>query len=271
MGIITLSRGSYASGRRVAELLAQELGYECVSREELIKESEKFDTFEIKLRRAMHSTTSSVFGHFTYDKLEYLAYIRREILRRLVRDNTVYHGLAGHSFVQGVSHLLSVRIQADFEDRVREEMQTEGLPEEEARQSVKKGDEERRLWSIYVTGIDHWDPSYYDVILNASKIPVREIVDTLARMAAQPYLQTTEESSRRIRDLHLAAEMKYALVQELPEAIVSVTDRVARIRVRAPNYHESRIRSLIREKAEKVQGVEDVRIITTQEEEQGIK
>lgn len=263
MCIVTVSRGSYSLGKRVAEQLAEALGYDCVSRESLIRESEKFDTFAIKLRRAMHSTTTSVFDRFTSDKLEYLAYIRREILRRLIADNTVYHGVAGHSFVLGIPHLLNVRIQADFEDRVREEMQAEGLSEEDARQSAKKGDEERRLWSLYVTGIDHWDPTFYDVIFNASKIPVQDIVRTLAHMAGQPYLQATEESRGRIRELYLAAEVKYALVRDLPEATVTVSGRVARVRVQAPRPQEPRIRSLVNERTEGIEGLEGVRIVTS--------
>ncbi|MGB9436525.1 MAG: cytidylate kinase family protein [Desulfobacterales bacterium] len=33
MGVITISRGSYSKGKEIAEKLAQQLGYECVSRD----------------------------------------------------------------------------------------------------------------------------------------------------------------------------------------------------------------------------------------------
>ena len=40
-------------------------------------------------------------------------------MHHFVKDNVVYHGLAGQFLVAGVSHVLKVRIMAEMEDRVR--------------------------------------------------------------------------------------------------------------------------------------------------------
>jgi hypothetical protein len=90
-----------------------------------------------------------VLERFSHGKEKYLAFIRANILEHLVQDNTIYHGLAGHAFVQGVSHELDVRIRADFEDRIQRYIegvkQEEGrdVSEEEARYRLQKDDEER--------------------------------------------------------------------------------------------------------------------------------
>ena len=42
MSIITISRGSYNRGKEVAEKLAKELGYECISREILLEASTEY-------------------------------------------------------------------------------------------------------------------------------------------------------------------------------------------------------------------------------------
>ena len=39
MAIITISRGTYTGGKKVAESLASKLGYPCLSREEIIREA----------------------------------------------------------------------------------------------------------------------------------------------------------------------------------------------------------------------------------------
>ncbi|MGO8880778.1 MAG: cytidylate kinase family protein [Desulfomonilaceae bacterium] len=52
MAIITISRGSYYRGREVAEKLAAQLGYECISREIILEASKEFNIPEIKLVRA---------------------------------------------------------------------------------------------------------------------------------------------------------------------------------------------------------------------------
>ena len=68
-----------------------------------------------------------MFGSFTYGKESYVAYIRVALLAHFEKDNVVYHGLASHYFLQGVPHVLKVRIIANMEDRVREEMKRENI------------------------------------------------------------------------------------------------------------------------------------------------
>ncbi len=58
MSIITISRGSYSRGKEVAEKLAQDLGYECLSRDILLEASERFNIPELKLVRAIHDAPS---------------------------------------------------------------------------------------------------------------------------------------------------------------------------------------------------------------------
>ena len=60
MGIITISRGSYKSGREIAEKTAQQLGYDCISREVLLKASKDFDIPEVKLSLAYEPSDSSI-------------------------------------------------------------------------------------------------------------------------------------------------------------------------------------------------------------------
>ncbi len=151
MSIVTISRGSYSHGKEVAEKLAQKLGYACISREVILEASEHFDVPEIKLTRAIHDAPS-VFDRLTYGRDRYIAYIREALLHHFVRDNVVYHGLAGHFFVQGVCHVLKVRILAGLEDRVTEEVKRQGLSAEEARAIIKKDDEERYRWSYHLYG-----------------------------------------------------------------------------------------------------------------------
>ncbi|MGB2929768.1 MAG: cytidylate kinase-like family protein, partial [Desulfobacterales bacterium] len=114
MSIITISRGSYSRGKEAAEKVAQELGYQCISREILLEASEQFHIPEIKLVRAIHDAPS-VFDRFTYGKEKYIAYLHSALLKNVQKDNVVYHGLAGHFFLQEIPHVLKVRVIADLE------------------------------------------------------------------------------------------------------------------------------------------------------------
>ena len=67
VSIITISRGSYCKGKEIAEKLAKNLDYECISREILLEASEHFHIPEIKLERAIHNAPS-ILNRFTHGK-----------------------------------------------------------------------------------------------------------------------------------------------------------------------------------------------------------
>lgn len=219
MSIITISRGSYSRGKEVAEKVAQKLGYECVARDVLLETSEEFNVPETKLIHAIQDAPSFL-DRFTYGKERYIAYVQSALLRHLQKDNIVYHGLAGHFFVKGVSHVLKVRIIADLEDRIRLVMERDRVSRKKALQSLKKIDEQRRKWSISLYGIDTWDPSLYDMVLHIRKITVDDAVDIICHTAGLKDFQTTPESRKAMDDLLLASEVKATLIDLKPDVEV---------------------------------------------------
>ena len=118
MSIVIISRGSFSHGKEVAEKLAEKAGYQCISREIILEASKHFNIPELKLTRAIHDAPS-ILDRFTYGKERYVTYFREALLHYLQKDNMVYHGLAGHFLVQGVSHVLKVRIIASMAERVK--------------------------------------------------------------------------------------------------------------------------------------------------------
>jgi len=131
MAIITVSRGSYSRGKEVAEKVAQRIGYECIARDILIEASQEFNVPEIKLIHALQDAPS-FFNRFTHQKEKYIAYIESAFLHHVKSDNVIYHGMAGHCFVQDVPHVLKVRIIADLEDRIQIVMNRDKVSRDEA-------------------------------------------------------------------------------------------------------------------------------------------
>jgi cytidylate kinase len=255
MSIITISRGSYSRGKEVAEKLAQKLGYECVSREILLEASEQFNIPEIKLVRAIHDAPS-ILERFTYGKERYVAFIRAAFFKHIQKDNVVYHGLAGHFFLQGIPHVLKVRILADLEDRVREEMRRENISESEARAIIKKDDDERRKWSIKIFGMDTWDPILYDMVLHIKTLTVGDAVDLISHAVQLPHLQTTPQSQKMLDDLALGARVQAALVEEFPTAKASAQNGEVFISVKGSVGEEHETIARIKRIATNVAGIE---------------
>ena len=259
MAVITISRGSYSKGKEVAEKVAQRLGYECLSRDIILEASEEFHVPEIKLVRAIHDSPSILDG-FRFGKERYVAYIQAALLQRFRKDNTVYHGLAGHFFVKGISHVLKVRIIADMEDRIRLEMDREGITRAEAVHILKKDDEERRKWSQALYGIDTWDPALYDLVIHIHKITVDDAVDIICHTAGLEDFQTTRESQKAMRDLALAAEVKAALMQVHRDIEVTADDGIIFAKVVAPISKGQTLSRDLEKAAKGIPGVKETKI-----------
>jgi cytidylate kinase len=281
MSIVTISRGSYSRGREVAEKVARELGFECISREILIEASEEFDVPEIKLLRAIRDAPS-LLDRFTFGKERYNAYIQAALLEHFQKDNVVYHGLAGHYFVRGISHVLKVRIIGETADRVKLLMEREavfeqaaiamkGLPvegfkppmrhramtEEKAAGLLESLDDARRKWGLLLYGIDTHDPGLYDIVIHVKKLTTDDAAATICRAAQSERFRATAESQRAMDDLCLAARVKANLVERYPRIKAAAHEGIVYIALEGGSASE---KEAIRASVEEMPGVEKVDI-----------
>jgi len=260
MAIITISRGSYTRGKEIAEKVAKKLGYECVARETLLEASQEFNVPEIKLVRALHDAPS-ILDRFSYGKEKFLAFYQSAFLKHIQKDNVVYHGLAGHFLLKGVSHVLKVRIIADMEERVKFEMEREKISEKQAYRLLKNDDEERVKWSKYVHGIDTNDPSLYDLVIKTKKITSDDAIDIICHAAKLKAFTTSPESKQAFDNLLLAANVKVAIINIAPASEVVAQEGVVSIKTSvADENSEDAITTSILETVQKINGVKKVRV-----------
>ena len=259
MSIVTISRGSYSRGKEVAEKLARALNYECLSREIVLEASVQFNIPEIRLIRAIHDAPS-ILDRFTYGKEKYVAFFRAAFLKRVQKDNVVYHGLAGHFFLQRVPHVLKVRIIADLEHRVLEETRRERISEGEARRILVKDDEERRKWGLHLYGVDTWDPKLYDLVVHIDNMGVDDAVALILSALQRSCFVTTPSSQRWLDDLTLSAQVEAALVNEFHKVACSARNGEVFVSVRASLVEEQSVTKKVRSIAERVEGVKRIRV-----------
>lgn len=213
MAIITISRGSYTKGKEIAEKVAACLGYDCISREVILNTSDRFNIPEIKLVKAIHDAPA-ILDRFSHTKQDFIAYYQSALTRRVQKDNVVYHGLAGHLLLKGISHVLKVRIIADLATRVKYEMEREGMGKQEALALIQKDDQERRRWTESLYGADPWDGFLYDFVIRIDKFTVENAVDFICQAAAFEQFKTTKASQHKMDDLALASQVKGILIDQ---------------------------------------------------------
>ena len=260
MAIITISRGSYLRGKEIAQRVAQNLGYACISRENLLKNSKEFNIPEIKLMHAFEDGPS-ILNRFTRGRERYIAYIQAALLSHLRKDNLVYHGFAFHYFVKDIPCTLKVRITAKLKDRIGYVMKRDKISNRDAKRFIRKIDERRRKWSQRLYGIDPSDPSLYDLVLHIGEITVADAVDTICHVIGFKHYQTTLESKKSIRDMALTAEVKAALMELDPSIGVSSENGIVTLKIDDKSFQERKLITNMMDMDKTVRGIKRINVV----------
>ena len=260
MAIITISRGSYFRGKEIAHKVAQNLGYACISRENLLKNSKEFNVPEIKLIHAFEEGPS-ILDRFTHGRERYIAYIRAALLNNLKKDNLVYHGFAFHYFVKDIPCTLKVRVTAELGDRIGYMMERDKISKRDAERFIKRVDERRRKWSQRLYGIDPSDPSLYDLVLHIGKIKVKDAVDTICHVIGFKHYQTSLKSKKAMHDLALASEVKAALMDLNPNIGVSCENGIVTLKTDDKSFQERKLITNMMDIDKKVRGIKRINVV----------
>jgi cytidylate kinase len=260
MPIIIISRGSHTWGKEVAEKVAQKLGYDCVAREDLLESSKQFNIPEIKLHRAIEETTSILDRFMRERKKEYLFFLQTAILKHVQKDNVVGHGYSGHLLIKDISHVIKVRINVALEDRIKLAMEREGMSWGQAFRFLNKLDAQRKKWGQRIFGVDIWDSSQYDLVLQINKITVDDAVDIICHTAGLKNFQTTPESQKKMDDMVLAADVKFALFNARPDVEVLSKDGSVLVKARENGSADEEIIDDINEIILKIPGVKETNV-----------
>ena len=259
MSIIAIARASYSHGQKIAQNVARELNYRCISEEVISMASQQFDIPENWLRRAVENAPT-LRDRFGYGKKKYVAYIRSALLEFAVKDDLVYHALAGHFLLEGIPHVLRVMISATMDERVKEIMRQEKVSKKEALKAVEKFDKERKKWAMYFYGKDPWDLSMYDLGIVVGKLTIDDAVDKIISTVKLPTFQTNPASRKVLENEQLAARFKSDLMYFYADVEVSAEDGTITVHIQRSLKQEEALTDDIRGILMEIPGVKKVHV-----------
>ncbi|MGD8361709.1 MAG: cytidylate kinase family protein, partial [Gemmatimonadota bacterium] len=231
------------------------LGYEAVSREDLVAEATGFGVSEGELREALVKPPG-LWGRFSRQRNRYLAFVQATLCQRVQEGGVVYHGNAGHLLLPGVAHVLCVRLIAPVAFRVQNLRESAGMEEDEALAYIEKVDREREQWTRFLYGVSWLDPTLYDLCINLRTMGIQDAVELVLSTARATPFQPTEESRRAMQDLVLASRVRASLAADAHTAGTEVEVRASGSTV----FLRGRVRpaSVVDSVLEVVEGVEGV-------------
>ncbi len=210
MAIITISRGTFSGGKRLAACLGATLGYKVISREVLVAAAARYGVREESLAKGIESPPT-IWERFSVDRQKYLAAITASLCQEVLADNVVYHGHGGHLLLSGVAHVMRVRVIAPMSMRLPEAMAAHGLEAKEAAAYIRARDAERVAWTKFLYNVDWHDVSLYDLVVNLEKIPLESACLTIASVADRPEFRATASSRQALADLFLVNHVRASL------------------------------------------------------------
>ena len=119
MPIITICQGASGSGQELAEAVAKEMGYRCISREVLVEASRKYGIPQAKLKEIIEKGQPWL-ERILENLVPYRIALQAAFCVLVQGKNIVYHGHIGHELIPNIKHVLKVLLTAPQEMRIEQ-------------------------------------------------------------------------------------------------------------------------------------------------------
>jgi cytidylate kinase len=209
MTVIAMTREIGSLGTDVAAGLTARLGLKII-RSELVADSVA-DRLGIKAKAFLRymDGTASLIERWHIDRRKLVHYTAEEILRLAQQGNILIKSFGAAALLRGLPHVISVRVCAPLDFRVRVLMDRFAINDANAaREQIERSDAaSARAMSIYFNG-EHEDARLYHLVVNTERLSVQTCVKTIAELV----------ESRQFSD---AAAARSALADKLVEARIS--------------------------------------------------
>ena len=260
MSIITISHEAFGDGRAIAERVAAILNYRCISREVLIKASERYGIAEAKLFEVLEQKPHHWWAEWLQSRGIYRIVLQAALCELAQDGKIVYHGRAGQEFLPGIRHVLNVFVDTPTESRIKQVMAHKGLAEEAAREFLEELDNIRARRTRELFKIDWRDPTRYDFVLNTAKTTVETAARMIVEVSQREEYRPTAESLQAVKDLTITARVEAMLVvSRLEISNLEVETRCGEVHVGGVILAES-IKDLAADRIRKIPGV--TRVVT---------
>jgi len=223
MPVITMTMEVGTRGSEVAAGLAQKLKIASVGHEIVDRVADKMQVKKSLLQR-LREGKASMLERISTDQSEIAVYTAEEVLAIAQKGDVLVRGWGSTMLLRPVPHILSVRVCAPFEARVRSLMQRLDTDDEEfIRDEIQKSDEAHAAAMQTRFHVKWGDPLLYDLTLNTERVTIDSCVEQVIALTRRPEFQETPESRAKLDNLALEARVRAAFLASPDTEEVRVT------------------------------------------------
>ena len=215
MAILTISREHGSGGEEVGRRVAEELGYNYIDKERLLRDLDEAGSRWGRAARELDEVHPSFWERHDWQYQGFVAQVEALILAYAAADNAVIMGRGGSFLLKTVPHCLRVRLVAPLKMRVERIMIKQGLDQEAAERLIDREDAERAGYIKANYGKDWGRQKIYDLILNTGNLTYDQVVDVLLSGLADKDQLATLDAKTHLQHLALAYRLKARIATDL--------------------------------------------------------
>lgn len=211
MCLVVISNGCLCGERKLAESLAEELGYRCVDPAVVVERAAAWGAPHDELWEALLEPPTLV-DRLLHKRRIHLTLLQAALVEEIRTGDAICYGNLGELLPTTEGHTLRVRVIAPIEFRVNLAWESLKLSSNEALTYIRNMDRKREMWLRYVYGANRREALREDMVFNIEGIDLHEAGNAIAdHVSQQPGVAPDSEEQTMLTDLALASKIKVTL------------------------------------------------------------
>jgi cytidylate kinase len=213
MAILTISRQIGTGGLQIGRTIADEMGYVLLDKKRGLQDLNTDGVTWKKLGEEMDEHVPSLWERYDWRYWAFVALTKSHILERALAGNVVIMSRGGNFLLDGIAHVLRIRIIAPMEKRaalVTEDQSGSVFSSSNvvsARKILEKADKEGEALVRSIFDKDWNDPKAYDLTINMGSVSVDEAIEALKMMLVKRDRLQDEKAVNLLKYRFLAAKI----------------------------------------------------------------
>jgi cytidylate kinase len=210
MTIVMISSLYQSGSEELAQALARKTQWPVLDRKSIL---EKARNMGIRIGRLETAVVKSpgLPEKLAREKDLYLALVTETLCEKALEGNLIYHGLAGHLMLPGITHRLRVGLTAPFGVRLNRAAAALNITPERAITYLSSLDDDVARWIKFIHRVEGSHPDHFDAIFNLETMGLANAAEILYGMKDLAEFQPTHASKRLLKDTLLSARAKLRL------------------------------------------------------------
>jgi cytidylate kinase len=220
MTVIAMTREIGSLGTEVAAGVAKRLGLEIIRSEVAANNvARRLGVAESAVTRYLDGS-ASLLERWQIDRRKLFHYASEEILSLAQRGNVLIKGWGAATLLRDVPQVISVRVCAPMDFRVRVMMERQGRKDAATvREEIERFDTARARTLRAYFNVDQEDARLYHIVLNTERLSVDACVDAVCKLAEGKRFRDTFTSRSALANKLLEAKISSAFVEHISVAM----------------------------------------------------